>query len=273
MKLLNGQELADYIKERQARTVRRLSVSNIVPKLVIIHDNESPVIMKYIRLKQAYGKDIGVTVEVKKVSNDEEAREIIQSASVDNSVHGIIVQLPLKTLEDDTLRSIDPKKDVDGLNGGMPSATAEAINWLLGGYNIDLSNKKIALVGYGKLVGKPLAEMWRKSDYDITIFRHNDDLYDITIFRHNDDLDVLRDFDLVVSATGSAGLIKSKMLKPGAIVVDAGTASEDGVLKGDVDEAVRAERDDLVITPKIGGVGPLTVALLFEHVLMSAENK
>lgn len=260
MKLLNGQELADYIKERQARTVRRLSVSNIVPKLVIIHDNESPVIMKYVRLKQAYGKDIGVTVEVKKVSNDEEAREIIQSASVDNSVHGIIVQLPLKTLENDTLRSIDPKKDVDGLNGGMPSATAEAINWLLGGYNIDLSNKKIALVGYGKLVGKPLAEMWQKSDYDITIFRHNDDL------------NMLRDFDLVVSATGSAGLIKSKMLKPGAIVVDAGTASEDGVLKGDVDEAVRAERDDLVITPKIGGVGPLTVALLFEHVLMSAEK-
>ena len=89
MKLLNGQELADYIKERQARTVRRLLVSNIVPKLVIIHDNESPVIMKYVRLKQAYGKDIGVTVEVKKVSNDEEAREIIRSASVDNSVHGI----------------------------------------------------------------------------------------------------------------------------------------------------------------------------------------
>ena len=92
----------------------------------------------------------------------------------------------------------------------------------------------------------------------------------MTIFRSHSDLNKLKDFDVIVSATGVPHLIKDEMIKPGAVVVDAGTASEDGVLVGDVDETVRERTDLLAITPKVGGVGPLTVTALFEHVLMAA---
>ena len=92
-------------------------------------------------------------------------------------------------------------------------------------------------------------------------------------YYNNEDLNELVNYDIVVSATGVPGLIKSNMLKQGAIMVDAGTASEDGILKGDLDEAVREERDDLIVTPRVGGVGPLTVAMLFEQVLRACEKK
>lgn len=83
---------------------------------------------------------------------------------------------------------------------------------------------------------------------------------------------LLKNFDAIVSATGVPHLIKSDMVKTGAVVVDAGTASEGGVLVGDVDQSVREREDLTAITPKIGGVGPLTVTALFEHVLMAANK-
>ena len=261
MKLLNGDELASYIKERQAQQVRHLQAEGQVPCLAIFYDNEDPVIMKYVELKKIYGEDIGVKVLVQKLPEDEEeARKILKKAQSDREVHGVIVQLPLKHLDLQILEEISPEKDVDGLNNGMFSATAEAINWLLGGYGIDLSNKRIAIVGRGKLVGAPLEKMWKDSEYDVEVFEKGDNLEN------------LKDFDLVVSATGVAGLIKPQMLAPSAIVIDAGTASEDGVIKGDLDEAIYREREDLTITPKIGGVGPLTITLLFEHTLRAAAE-
>ena len=103
--------------------------------------------------------------------------------------------------------------------------------------------------------------MWKASGYDVTVYDKGSDLNELV------------NYDVVVSATGVPGLIKSNMLKQGAIMVDAGTASEGGILKGDLDEAVREERDDLIITPRVGGVGPLTVAMLFEQVLRACEKK
>jgi len=259
MKILNGQELADYVKERQVGEVRRLVASGVRPKLLIFYDNDSPVIMKYIKLKQEYGADIGVEVEVVKFAA-ETARERILAAAGDGGVHGMIVQLPLLVVDGGVLTLIPREKDVDGLNGGFDSATAAAINWLLSGHGVELLGRRIAIVGRGKLVGKPLMRMWGDSGYDVTAFHKGDDL------------SVLRDFDVIVSGTGVPGLIKSEMVRAGAVVVDAGTASEDGALVGDSDEALRA-RDDIVITPKIGGVGPLTVSLLFEHVVRAARQK
>lgn len=262
MKKLSGAELADYMKANQVRKAGGLRTRKVRPKLVIIRDNDSPVIMKYVQLKQSYGEDIGVEVE------DwlrEDVESAIKEANAEEDVHAIIVQLPLKdkTKTDDVVKKIAKQKDVDGLVGeesDFESATATAINWLLAGYDIDLTLKKIALVGRGRLVGAPLERMWKNSGYDVTTFRSHSDLNE------------LRDFDVIVSATGVPHLIKDEMIKPGAVVVDAGTASEDGVLIGDVDEKVR-ERDDLkAITPKVGGVGPLTVTALFEHVLEAAEK-
>ena len=196
--------------------------------------------------------------------------QAIAEANADSTVHGIIVQLPLKDTSqtDEIVSKIAPEKDVDGLatiyhetNNIFESATATAINWLLAGYDIKLQGSKIALVGRGRLVGAPLERMWKNSGYDVTVFRSHSDLNE------------LKDFDVIVSATGVPHLIKSEMIKPGTVIVDAGTASEDGVLVGDVDESVRAQANLSAITPKVGGVGPLTVTALFEHVLMAANNR
>lgn len=269
MKVLSGAELAGYVKENQAHTVRALKARKIMPKLVILRDNDSPVILKYVHLKQGYGDDIGVTVE------DwcrEDLAEAVHEANEREDVHGMIVQLPLKnpSITDDVVTKIAAEKDVDGLgtearykNGELAvfeSATATAINWLLAGYDINLVGSKIALVGRGRLIGAPLMRMWNNSGYDVTAFGRDGDLA------------LLKDFDVIISATGVPHLIKSDMVKTGAVVVDAGTASEGGVLVGDVDASVREREDLTAITPKIGGVGPLTVTALFEHVLMAANK-
>ena len=256
MKILNGRELADFIKERQFLTVRGMTKR---PKLLIIRDSDNPVIVKYVNLKKEYGEDIGVLVEDFLAKSSDEIRERILAANADDTISGIIIQLPILEREktDELTSLIAPEKDVDGLsgNGNYDSATATAINWLLAGYGIDLAAQKIALVGRGKLVGAPLFKMWTNSGFNVTVFGRGDDLSS------------LKNFSLIVSATGVPGLITSDMVAPGAIMVDAGTASEDGVLVGDVAEAVRERTDLSAITPRTGGVGPLTVACLFEHVI------
>ena len=93
------------------------------------------------------------------------------------------------------------------------------------------------------------------------------------MFHRGDDLGELVDFDIIITATGMPGLIKSSMVRAGAVVVDAGTASEKGILVGDVAEEVRERSDLKAITPKVGGVGPLTVTCLFEHVIDSYMKK
>lgn len=266
MKILNGAEVAGYMKENQARAAQRLISNKIHPKLVIIRDSENPVITKYVGLKKTYGEDIGVNVED---WYREDVATAIDDANRDQSIHGLIVQLPLAKDRDldAILGKIVPEKDVDGLNNYssgdikiFDSATATAINWLLSSYDIPLAKLKIAIVGRGRLIGQPLLRMWQNSGYDVTAFHRGDDLTKLV------------DFDVIVSATGSPRLITSQLVKPGAVVVDAGTASEDGVLIGDVDDEVRERTDLTAITPKIGGVGPLTVAALFEHVLQAANQ-
>ena len=96
--------------------------------------------------------------------------------------------------------------------------------------------------------------------------------YNVTVFQKGDALEALKDFDVVITATGVPHLLKNEHIKRGAVVVDAGTASEDGVLKGDLDDEVRRRDDLLALTPKLGGVGPMTVAVLFENVLSAAEK-
>lgn len=257
MKILNGKELAGFIKERQFTTVRGMHTK---PKLLIIRDSDNPVIMKYVNLKKQYGDDIGVIVEDFYAKNTAEIREKILAANTDDSINGIIVQLPIteRKKTDELTSLINAKKDVDGLSGkddAFDSATATAINWLLAGYDVNLKQSKIALVGRGKLVGAPLYKMWANSGFDVNVFGRGDDL------------SMLRNYDVIVSATGVPHLITNEMVAPGAVVVDAGTASEDGVLVGDVDNSVRDRNDIAAITPHFGGVGPLTVTCLFEHVI------
>ncbi len=258
MRELNGSELAGFIKERQAKQVRALRQAwHINPRLAIVTDVENPVIETYMRLKQRYGADILIDVEIHRVPAGG-ALGVIQELNNRDDVQGIILQLPISNSDqtEELLESIREDKDVDGLRKRaiFQAATPTAISWLLAGYGIDLKGRKVAIVGRGRLVGAPLEKMWLKSGVDVTVFEKGDDLSQLI------------DYDIIVSATGVPGLIKSQMIKTKTVVVDAGTASENGKIVGDVSEEVR-QRNDVIITPKKGGVGPLTVSALFDNVI------
>jgi methylenetetrahydrofolate dehydrogenase (NADP+) / methenyltetrahydrofolate cyclohydrolase len=265
MKLLNGKELSGFIKERQARQVRGLrQAGGVQPKLAIVVTVENPVIDVYMRMKKRYGADILVDVDIHRISQDQ-APETIKQLNEDPDVHGIIVQLPLERPEETEaiVNLVAPEKDVDGLNKDtkFDPATPLAILWLLAGYGIDLQGKKVLLVGRGKLVGAPLERILQKSGVDVSVAdRDTADLKAETL-----------QADLIITATGSPAILFSDMLKEKAIVVDAGVAGEEGKSVGDVAPEVY-ERDDLVITPPKGGVGPLTVCALFDNVIRAARN-
>ena len=260
---LNGSELAGFIKERQAKQVRNLRQEHAVfPKLAIVTDSDNPVIATYMRLKQRYGADILIDVEIHHVQPGE-AKRTVEELNVREEVTGIIVQLPLTddAETDEVLKAVAPEKDVDGLHPAslFDAATPIAIGWLLAGYNVELSGRRVAIVGRGRLVGAPLERMWRASGVDVTVFEKGDDLSELI------------GYDVIVTATGVPGVITSEMVHTGAVVVDAGTASEKGKITGDVAIDVRA-RTDLSITPEKGGVGPLTVTALFDNVIVATRR-
>ncbi len=264
MKILNGADLAEYVKVRQAAQVRALRQSKKVePTLAIIVAKEDPVITTYVNLKKSYGSDILINVDIHRIEQSK-AIETIKILNASEAVHGIIVQLPLQdtTQTDKITNAVAPEKDVDGLGAKalFDPATPTAINWLIAGYNIDIRSKKIAIIGNGKLVGKPLYDMWRKAEYDVTMVSRSDNLNASLVGK-----------ELIVSATGTPGLVKAADLPIDTIVIDAGVASESGKTVGDVEEAAY-QRADLTITPRIGGVGPLTVAALFDNVIRAATK-
>lgn len=261
MKFLNGKDLASFIKERQAHQVASLTKK---PKLLIIRDSNNPVIVKYVNLKIQYGQDIGVEVEDYYAKSPEDLAAKISAANQDPSISGIILQLPIleKDKTDELCNLIAPTKDVDGLGqkAKYDSATATAILWLLAGYDIKLEDKKIAIVGRGKLVGAPLHHIFQSSHYDVSLFHRGDDLTK------------LKQFDIIISATGVPGLVSGDFISPGATLIDAGTASEDGVIKGDLSPDIYKRTDLAAITPTTGGVGPLTITCLFDHVIQAAQR-
>jgi len=265
MRVLNGLEIAGFVKERQAAQVRALrQARHIFPKLAIIRTNPAPVVDSYMKLKQEYGQDILVDVTVHTVAQNE-AIALIHTLNADPAVHGIIVQLPLPDPAQTTaiLDAVDPAKDVDGLHShpALDAATPTAIMWLLAGYNIELRGKNVLVIGQGRLVGAPLTHMLRASGVDVTVAD-----------RTTNNLPLLaRNADVIISATGVPGLLTADMVKIGAVVVDAGVATDKNGLVGDVAEDVR-KRDDLTMTPAKGGVGPLTVCALFDNVIRAAQK-
>lgn len=266
MKLLNGSDLASFIKERQAKQVRGLrQAHSISPKLAIIVTIEHPAIEVYMRMKTQYGADIAIDVDIHRI-RQAEVPQLIRQLNRDENVHGIIVQLPLEdpSQTDEIVDLVAPEKDVDALgkDAVYDPATPLAILWLLAGYNIDLQGKEVLLVGRGKLVGAPLEKILKNSGVAVSIV-------DETI----DDLqEKAANADVIITATGSPGVVNASMIKQGAVVVDAGVAGEQGKTVGDLDPDVYG-RDDLTVTPQKGGVGPLTICALFDNVIRAARAR
>lgn len=323
MKILDGRELAGFIKERQAREVRSLRQTHgITPKLAIIVTIDHPVIDVYVRLKKHYGADILIAVDIHRVRQSE-VPALLTKLNQDDSVHGIITQLPLAdpVQTEEIVNLVAPAKDVDALGdpnapwpphsdalqgagenrtevytkyseGNSQTATQQgtetarsadsstvrqargvrgswfdpatpmAILWLLSGYNVELAGKHILLIGRGKLVGAPLERMLRNSGHEVFVAdRGTPDLKAESLKA-----------DVIITAAGSPAILFPDMVKQGAVVVDAGVASEDGKTVGDVAPELY-NRDDLTITPAKGGVGPLTVCALFDNVIRAARGR
>lgn len=264
MKILQGSDLASFIKERQAKQVRALrQAHDVFPKLAIVVTVEHPAIEVYMRMKTQYGNDILIDVDIHRVEQAE-VPALIAQLNADETVHGIIVQLPLED-PSETDRIVDlvaPEKDVDALgkHAIYEPATPLAILWLLAGYNIELQGKEVLLVGRGKLVGAPLEKILKNSQVNVSVVDETvDNLTEKTLTA-----------DVIITATGSPGVVNADMIKQRAVVIDAGVAGEQGKTVGDLDPDVY-ERDDLTITPQKGGVGPLTICALFDNVIRAAQ--
>src|SRR5690606_32388591 len=139
------------------------------------------------------------------------------------------------------------------------SPVALAVEEVLERSGVDLEGKKVAIVGYGDLVGKPTSFLLKMKGVQFEVFDSDSDL------------EGLRDFDVVISGVGKPGLIKGEYLKEGSVVLDAGTSESEGELLGDVHPS--AQGVAALLTPVPGGVGPITVVKLFENVLRSLETK
>lgn len=262
--LLYGTELAGYIKQQQFERIRSLRYTSQSPQLAIISNREE-VSSKYIQKKQEYGADIGIQVTVHQ-PQPLELSETIQSLSQDPSVHGVVVQLPLSgTVNTDAvLGEILPSKDVDGLHpdARCDPPTPTAVFWLLSNYGVSLENKTVGVIGCGRLVGAPLVRMLRQSGVEPFICDKN-----------TGDLGrVLAQSDIVITGAGQPNLITKEYIYPDTVIVDAGSAYQNGALVGDVDSGAYG-RDDIQVSPVPGGIGPLTVCALFGNVLNAFQEQ
>ncbi len=270
MKLLKGTDLVDYISERQAKQIRALKQSrNIYPKLAIISCNPKNLPSQtYIKLKAKRADELGLLIDVHQVIQPD-VRELISYLNEDPSVHGIILQLPLGDTQqtEELLALISPKKDVDGLNprSSVVPATVGAILWLLAGYNVDLKNKKVLVIGKGKLVGAPLIAILEKETLNLTSLDKNNS---------SEELDrAIKDSDIIITATGQPKLITPDKLKDRQVIIDAGTNEINGKLVGDLDPKIYDSKLDIKVTAQKGGLGPLTISYLFENLLQLIDNR
>jgi methylenetetrahydrofolate dehydrogenase (NADP+)/methenyltetrahydrofolate cyclohydrolase len=226
------------------------------PRLAVVRQGATRATDMYLRVKQQYGRDIGITVDLHTESPDSILKRIAE-LNADPGLTGFMIELPFADSPELTDRALDAvtlAKDVDGLapNSPFETATPKAVLWLLAAHNVELKGH-IVVVGQGRLVGKPLADRLEASGHDVTRCDiHTPDLAAETV-----------QADILFTGTGQPNLIKPDMVKTGAVVVDTGAP------KGELDPALY-DRPDLTITPNPGGVGPMTVAALFDNLLIAA---
>lgn len=259
MKLLTA-ELVGYIKQRHLEQARKLASP---PALGIVLAGQDSATLSFIRAKQRYGQDIGIAVRVETAQSVEDLLDQINFLNRDDRIKGLVVQLPLppKFNPETILNQISSSKDVDGLTklSKFEAPTAKGIMWLLGSQGVQLKTAHVAVVGQGRLVGQPVSKMLE--DSGAIVERCDINTLDLAA--------KTKAADVIITGVGRANLITKDMVKEQAIVVDAGTTLADGELRGDVDP-ILYDDPTILVTPTPGGVGPLTVAALFDNLLIAA---
>jgi methylenetetrahydrofolate dehydrogenase (NADP+)/methenyltetrahydrofolate cyclohydrolase len=258
-RILEGTSLAAKRFEKLKPRLALLKKNGVTPQLAIILIGSDPASLTYVGVKQERAKEIGIDAKLyhmpENVSQGEVERLIAQLNS-DATVHGIIVQLPApkEWNIDQLVQTIVAEKDVDALGSQrfFNHPTPQAILALLTAHNISLKGKRVALIGYGRLVGRPLSKLFESMGIAHTVYSPQ---------HGNVDQCCLKE-DIVISATGKKVITPDK-IRPGAIVIN---AAED-LNFDDIKEVAGA------LTPPKGGVGPLTVALLLENVVLAASRQ
>lgn len=253
--IIDGRQIAKDIKqELKAKLWGRGLV------LAVIWVGDDPATAKFVALKKKFGEAVGVDVRVMEYTNEiteEELSEQLQRLANDPGINGIIVQLPLpKHIDVSKILNLVPtSKDVDALNvdASVLSPVTGAIKEILERNNIDLNNKRIVVIGKGRLVGMPTAIWLSQEGYDVEIIEKS--------LKNKEE--IIKQADIIISGAGVPRLIKPDMIKDGVIIIDAGTSEDGGALVGDADPAC-ADRCAL-FTPVPGGVGPITVAVIFKN--------
>jgi methylenetetrahydrofolate dehydrogenase (NADP+)/methenyltetrahydrofolate cyclohydrolase len=278
-KTLDGKAIAQKIKTRIATAIQaanQTTPASQAPGLAVILVGENPASEIYIRHKQQACEAVGIRSSAHKhpTSMTQTALlSLIKSLNADESVHGILVQLPLPEHIDSStiIEAIAPDKDVDGFHPynigrlalrepALRPCTPKGIIRLLTEYNIEIKGTRAVIVGASNIVGRPMALELLHAGSTVTICHK---------FTRDLQSEVER-ADLLVVAAGKPGLIPGEWIKPGAIVVDVGiNRQEGGKIVGDVDYDVAKSRAGW-ISPVPGGVGPMTVAMLLENTFLAA---
>ncbi|MFA6476622.1 MAG: bifunctional 5,10-methylenetetrahydrofolate dehydrogenase/5,10-methenyltetrahydrofolate cyclohydrolase [Candidatus Paceibacterota bacterium] len=255
--IVDGKKLAEEIKQELKVKARGKDL-----RLAVVWVGEDPVSERYVESKKKFGLDIGIEVVVYEYPStilEEDLAEEVARLNNDDNLGGVIIQLPLPKEIDEQkiLNLISPDKDVDAL-GDEPrvlAPTIGAIKEILERNNIGLSGKRAVVLGKGKLVGRPAAIWLTQEGADVAVIDS----------KTLDPASILKQADIIVSGVGRAGLITPGSIKDGVVLVDAGTSESSGQLKGDADPAC-ADKCSL-FTPVPGGVGPLTVVMLFKNLI------
>lgn len=288
-KIIDGTAVAARIRASVADKVIELKAQGITPGLTVILVGDDPASAVYVGAKERMSIEAGingVTIKLPASTTEAELLDHLDRLNADSNVHGILVQSPLpKHINaDEVIRRINPEKDVDGFHpmnvgkmligdrDGFIPCTPAGVQELLRYAEVDTFGKECVIIGRSNIVGKPMAALMvqdgKQANCTVTIcHRYTEDLSSHT-----------RRADILITAVGKAGLITGDMIKPGAVVIDVGinriadaTKKSGSRLVGDVDFASVSEVASQ-ITPVPGGVGPMTIAMLLQNTVVSAQR-
>ncbi|HUY64302.1 MAG TPA: tetrahydrofolate dehydrogenase/cyclohydrolase catalytic domain-containing protein [Acidimicrobiales bacterium] len=278
--LLDGEALAAKVRGEVTDRVAQLKAAGVVPGLGTILVGDDGPSARYVAMKHEDCRQVGiysVHEHLPATVSQDELEAVIARFNADPSVHAFLVQIPLPAGLDEeaALMSVDPAKDVDGLHpvnlgrlvmgapGPLP-CTPTGIVELLHAHDVPVEGRHVVVIGRGLTIGRPLALLLssKRPGCNAAVTVVHTGVEDLAPF--------VRQGDVVVAAAGRAGLVKPDMVKPGAAVVGAGTSWDGRKLLSDVDESVAEVAG--WITPRIGGVGPMTRAMLLRNTVRAAER-
>lgn len=276
MTIIDGKHVAETMREELKKRVSEAKEKGKTVRLAVVIAGNDPASEIYVKNKSKACADVGIasdTVRLPGTVTQEELEKAILSLVEDETVDGVLLQLPLPAHlnERKALALIPARKDVDGfsaenvgmltlsLRDGNRSCTPHGIIALLDYYKIPIAGKHAVVVGRSNIVGKPMSLMLLSRDATVTICHSKTE----NLAKYTKDADIL------VVAVGKANLITGDMVKNGVVVVDAGMNRENGKLCGDVDFASVSEKASY-ITPVPGGVGPMTITMLLYNTVKAA---